>query len=169
MGLTCSFTVPGEPLSWKRSVPVARRNGKVAIVKSTSQRTNQHTIAAYGLQARPREWRTDWNAYWVEVHVHRTGYAGDMDNYLKEVADSLQASKVRKGVSRAGRGILWDDDGQIKDGRVVIHEGVDLKEARLEVFAEMIGDVTVEQARASRQQARRERGNRSRNRTCPKG
>jgi len=169
VGLTCSFAVPGEPLSWNRSIPVARRNGKIAVVKSASQRTNQHTIAAYGLQARPREWRTDWNAYRIEIHAYRSGYSGDWDNIGKEGSDSLQAPKVRKGVSRAGRGILWDDDGQIKDGRVVIHEGVDPKEARLEVIAEMIGDVTVEQARASRQQARRERGNRSRNRTSTTG
>lgn len=169
MGLTVTFVVPGEPRSWKRSVPVARRNGKIAIVKSSSQRTNQHTIAAYGLQARPRGWRTDWNAYKVEIRVHRAGYNGDGDNAIKECMDSLQAPMVRKGASRAGRGILWDDDVQIKDGRFIITEGVDPKDARLEIYAEMIGDVTVEQARASRQQARRERGNGSRNRAGAKG
>ncbi len=139
------FVVAGEPLTWKRVIPIEGRNGKRISVKDGATRQYQRLIAIRGLEARPSGWPTNWNWYSLRVNVFRSKHDGDWDNYSKNIGDALQAPKSKRAGIKL-QGILWDDDNRILDGRVVIHEGVHQSSARLEIEVELVGDLTVEQA-----------------------
>lgn len=113
--LEIRFTVPGPP------VPKARAR-VVDGHAFTPRRTAAYErlvaiIASAALGARP--WLPD-ALYGVEVVVSRSASRGDWDNYAKSVCDACN-------------GILWVDDRQIRDGRVLLrrvakgHERVDVR------------------------------------------
>jgi hypothetical protein len=94
------------------------------------------TVTIYALQARGdwedahgRRWPRDGVGYILRAEVRLKGRRRpDVDNILKEVADAL-------------RGVLWEDDRDISDARVLALTAPDDAEEALEVTVHALGQV----------------------------
>lgn len=101
-----AFTVPGVPVPLAR--PRMGRGGRV-YTPEPSQQYKQRIALVANMHAYKHGWvRTDKAArYRVHVETYRAAERGDCDNFLKAVLDGLN-------------GVLWPDDRQVHDARVVI-------------------------------------------------
>jgi Holliday junction resolvase RusA-like endonuclease len=99
------FTIPGPPVPKARARVV---NGG----SFTPQKTRDYEahVATIALATRSRE--ASWGLfglYGVTIDVYRRGGRGDADNYAKAVLDACN-------------GVLWKDDGQVRDLHVRVHD-----------------------------------------------
>lgn len=135
----CTFTVHGEPVPCGR--PRARivtpKRGKPFIHVHPDERSAAYEklVGEVALAARPASWRIDWSAYDLRIRVYQRRRQGDWDNFAKAVCDGAQ-------------GILWGNDRRVRAGRVDMLD--DLDRPRLEVFAEMVGELDLEADRRAR-------------------
>lgn len=116
-----SFTVPGEPMPKERAEPTIR--GK-RVVFRTGDRTLDYEarVRLVAQSARPANWPLRCR-YRVDIVVCRSE-KGDIDNYTKAAADSLNPRRAkytgkgpRKRLVRAGvPGVLWIDDCRVYEG-----------------------------------------------------
>jgi len=96
-----SFWIDGNPVTWKRTVPIPNAAGKVRMVKLEAQEQAGYRIAFAALNRRPRGWpRSARYAMLVRVNLENHQSEGDCDNYGKLAMDALQK-------------ILWDNDRQV--------------------------------------------------------
>jgi Holliday junction resolvase RusA-like endonuclease len=99
-------TIPNYKLpAWER---VGWSAGRARDVQKEAKRTFQWQIraAASGLKV-----STGRLGVILEVWILANGKrSGDADNFFKFVGD-------------AGQGMIWEDDGQIDDARVIVHRG----------------------------------------------
>jgi Holliday junction resolvase RusA-like endonuclease len=132
-GLTCAFTILGEPVPCgrPRSVPYIVWEGKtpkarVKVHPDPKSDAYEQAVGLVARTARPVGWRADWAVYELRARVFQARRAGDGDNFAKAIADGCA-------------GILWENDRRIRLWHIQILD--DLTRPRLEVLAVMLGEV----------------------------
>ena len=118
-----TFTIAGPPVP-KARARVTRFGGTYTPAKTRAYETHVGTCAMAARLA-TRGWVRTAH-YRVALDVYREHRRGDLDNYAKSVIDGCNS-------------ILWDDDRQIRDLRVVLHDCADDGSApRVEVAIEVL-------------------------------
>mgnify|MGYP003442549611 FL=1 len=130
-----SFDVPGEPMPKERAEPTVR--GKRVVFRTGDRTADYEARVRLVAQAnRPANWPLRCR-YRMDIVVCRSE-KGDIDNYTKAAADSLNPRRAkyagkgaRKRLVRAHvPGVLWIDDCRVYEGSQRIVD-VAPKEARL--------------------------------------
>ncbi len=99
-----TFTVPGKPVPKGRPRTV-RRNGRVITFTPARTRRYERIVGICALAARPVGWPLDAR-YRVVLSVSGANPRADLDNVAKAVLDGCE-------------GVLWTNDRQVCDLRVV--------------------------------------------------
>lgn len=99
-----SVTIPGAPVSWKRTATASGRR-----ITPAAQRAYQDRVRWAALAARPAGWPLDAR-YAIGVVVTRDRRKADWDNSVKTLCDALN-------------GIAWADDSQIDEACVSMRRG----------------------------------------------
>jgi len=117
-----TFTVPGRPTTWKRTMTVGKRRPNDPVYVAAKGHVHQRA-----LQARPNGWPLDQRyALGVIVHLANHRSEGDIDRYINLVMDALQ-------------GAMWRNDKQVDEllrCAKVFGEG----EPRLVVTVDTVGE-----------------------------
>lgn len=100
-----SFTVPGRPITWKRTTSVRTPSGKVKRPNRAEMKVAKEAIGWRALATRPAGWPLE-RRYVLDIWIHLRNHSGegDVDRYENLVMDALQ-------------GIAYRNDRQVDDGR----------------------------------------------------
>lgn len=143
-----TFTIPGRPRPWKRA---GSNNGRRFTSRPDEENRARIREEAHVALARPEldGWPVDARFTLTLYITHDTRRACDLDNFSKVVGDALN-------------GVVWSDDAQIDELRVVrctpskeapeLHIVVEVREATTDVSA--IQEPTKARARARTQPIR---------------
>ncbi len=121
-----AFVVPGPPKTKDRARVVRGDDGKTRAFTPKETAAYEKHVAIHAIAARCKVHRWPWQdksvVFEIKIDVFRNG-RGDWDNYAKAITDACN-------------GVLWQDDRQIVDARVTLHND---KNERVEVAVMMYG------------------------------